>query len=346
MPLTNASCLEPNETKLDKTPSVHDQASGRVSAEAVIQKLKSLSERLQPRIAVERQSEQSGRSFRRHATRERLEHRFVKPVLKFGLQCTALYKVGQRNALELEVKRHELYSEQLPPEFDGFRVLHLSDLHIDSLPGLPKVVAGQLRSIEADLCVMTGDYRFRTEGPCHAAITGMRTVVDSIVSKHGIYATLGNHDPSAIAPALVRMGIRMLVNDAASVTQYGASLQLVGVDDSYDYQCHDLQAAMDSVPEDSSFKILLAHTPDLYAQAAEAGIQLYLCGHTHAGQIRLPFIGSVISNSEAPKAYTSGLWKHGPMYGYTSAGVGCSMLPIRFGCPPEITVFTLRRKAN
>jgi predicted MPP superfamily phosphohydrolase len=170
----------------------------------------------------------------------------------------------------------------------------------------------------------------------------MWTVVSSISCPHGIYATLGNHDPCAIAPALERIGMRILVNDSVTLTGKSNSLQVLGIDDTYDYRCADLPTALDGVPADR-FKILLAHTPDSYAEAADANVRLYLCGHTHAGQVRFPSLGALVSNSDAPKSYTSGLWKHGQMTGYTSSGVGCSMLPIRFGCPPEIAVITLRR---
>jgi predicted MPP superfamily phosphohydrolase len=170
----------------------------------------------------------------------------------------------------------------------------------------------------------------------------METVFAAINSRLQPLAILGNHDPCEMAGALEKLGARVLVNDAAEIRVRDASLWFAGVDDSYDYRCDDLDAALSVVPRDT-FNILLAHTPDLYAKAAAAGMKLYLCGHTHAGQVRLPFIGSVIQNSTAPRAYTHGPWKHGGMDGYTSAGIGCSMLPIRFGCPPEIVVIDLRR---
>ena len=89
--------------------------------------------------------------------------------------------------------------------------------------------------------------------------------------------------------------------------------------------------------------MLLAHTPEIYGEAADAGIQLYLTGHTHAGQICLPWIGPLTLKAACPRAYTSGYWRHRAMQGYTTAGAGCSVLPVRFGCPPEIVVFELGR---
>jgi uncharacterized protein len=137
------------------------------------------------------------------------------------------------------------------------------------------------------------------------------------------------------------MGIQMLINDAVPVPGTDGDIWLIGVDDPYDYRCDDLPGAMSSVPPDS-FKILLAHAPELYQAAESQGIDLYLAGHTHAGQIRFPIIGSVRHNAKCPKAFSHGHWCHGRMQGYTTAGVGCSTLRVRFNCPPEVVLIELR----
>jgi predicted MPP superfamily phosphohydrolase len=301
-----------------------------------------VSEHLERRRAVERRAESTGRTFRRHPERQLLEKYLVKPVLREFLKMTTLYEQGMKNALAPVITRLQLDCPDLPERISRFRILQLSDLHIDSVPGLADVVARTVSRINADLCVLTGDYRFLAEGPCDDAIAGMKQVFRAIRSGHQPLAILGNHDPCEMAPALEQMGARVLLNDAAEIRLRGSSLWFLGVDDSYDYRCDDLDAALSKVPL-GAFQILLAHTPDLYAEAAAADVKLYLCGHTHAGQIRLPRIGSLIQNSDAPRGYTHGSWKHGEMDGYTSAGIGCSMLPVRFGCPPEIVVIDLHR---
>jgi uncharacterized protein len=120
-------------------------------------------------------------------------------------------------------------------------------------------------------------------------------------------------------------------------------LWIIGVDDPHHYGCGDLDGALESVPPDA-FKVLLAHSPEMFDEAAAAGIHLYLCGHTHAGQICLPGIGAPLMNADCPRAFTHGRWRHGGMLGYTSAGVGCSLLPVRYNCPPEITLIELAGK--
>lgn len=302
----------------------------------------SLSPHLQRRLDVERLAERTGKPFRRNPRRSALEKRFVKPALKRFLQATGLYDKGIQNALKPVVTRLQLECPSLPWNVHRFRLLHLSDLHIDCVPGLAEVVAKTVSKIDADLCVLTGDYRFQTSGPCDSAIAGMKVVTAAIRSSYQPLAILGNHDPCEIAPALQDMGLRLLLNESAELRLRGQSLWVAGIDDPYDYRCDDLPAALSRVPADG-FKILLAHTPDLFAQAAAANVKLYLCGHTHAGQIRLPGIGSLIQNADAPRAYTRGYWKHAEMDGYTSAGIGCSMLPVRFDCPPEIVVIDLHR---
>jgi predicted MPP superfamily phosphohydrolase len=299
-----------------------------------------LTARLGRRLHIEQEAERSGKSMRRHPHRLTAERLLIRPLLKAIMIPSGLYALGKRNALRPVIHRVKLEFRNLPSEFDGYRILHLSDLHIDALPDLARVVGNHLQEIDADLCVMTGDYRFEIEGPSAEAWRGMRRVLANISVP--VYATLGNHDSCEMARALEQMGVELLINEAVRLRRGGDSIWLAGTDDPHDYRCADLNAALERVPQ-NAFVVVLAHSPDLYQEASDAGASLYLCGHTHAGQIRLPFIGSVVDNCSAPRAYTHGYWKHGTMHGYTSAGVGCSMVPVRFSCPPEIVVIELRR---
>lgn len=304
----------------------------------------SLSERLQPRVEVEDWMARTGRRLRKKNVLFRHERHTIRPFLKLVLQATGLYERGVRNALSPIVRQIALGFPNLPPQFDGFQLLHLSDLHIDGVDGLSEALATALSDLNPDVCLMTGDYRFEDDGPCHAVYPRMRRVIDSISARHGIFGTLGNHDASEIAYALTAMGVRMLVNEAIEITQGTGSLWLAGLDDDFSYQTDDLPGTLSSVPSDS-FKILLAHSPELYGEAASHGVDLYLCGHTHAGQIRFPKIGSLRNNANCPKEYAAGHWVHDGMHGYTSCGAGCSSLPVRFNCPPEIVLITLRSEA-
>jgi predicted MPP superfamily phosphohydrolase len=266
--------------------------------------------------------------------------RVVRAVLKAALQVTGLYQRGLSNALRPIVRHLRLEFPNLPPSLDGFRILHLSDLHIDGMDGLAETLAERLWLLPVDLCVLTGDYRFEVYGGCEAIYPRMNRIVRSIRARYGIFGILGNHDCADIAIQLEKMGVRMLINEAVQIGPPENRLSVLGIDDPYYYRCHDLVAAGGDVPG-QDFKLLLAHTPELFSEAHEAGIDLYLSGHTHAGQIRLPWLGPLILHAECPQDFTGGPWRYRSMQGFTSAGVGCSLLPVRFGCPPEVVIVEL-----
>jgi len=269
----------------------------------------------------------------------------VAPILRTALRIAGLYGRGTANALRPEVRHRRFAFPDLPEGFDGFRLLHLTDLHIDGVDGLAEIVAESLSALPVDLCVLTGDYRFHTKGPCEAVYSRMRTILGAVRSRHGIVGILGNHDAAEMALELEKQGVRMLINESVEVRDRGASLWILGVDDPHYFGCDDLDAALVNVPA-GAFEVLLAHTPEMYEAAAGAGIRLYLCGHTHGGQVCLPRIGAPLLNARCPRALARGAWQHAGVQGYTSAGIGCSMLPVRYNCPPEIAVIELGRAEN
>jgi predicted MPP superfamily phosphohydrolase len=301
---------------------------------------------LEQRLARRRVMEAAVREGKRkqpHGDSLLLRDHIAAPVLRSALKMAGLYARGIRNALAPVVRHVRFEFKELPNSFDGFRILHLTDLHIDGMDGLAEVIAERLRGLDADLCVVTGDYRFEVDGPCDRVYPRLRTILSAIQARHGVVAILGNHDASEIAVELERLGVRMLINDSVAIARESTCLWVLGVDDPHCYGCGDLDAALATVPA-GAFKVLLAHSPEMWRQASTAGIHLYLCGHTHAGQIRLPGIGAPLMNASCPRPYTQGQWQHGAMLGYTSAGIGCSLLPVRYNCPPEITLIELRRK--
>lgn len=220
--------------------------------------------------------------------------------------------------------------------------MHLSDFHIDGVEGLAESLERMLPEFHPDVCVFTGDYRFEIMGPCKEVYPRMQKVVSSIRAQEGTFAILGNHDAAEIAYGLEEMGVRMLVNESVELRRGNDSIWLAGLDDQFDYRCADLPLALDSVPR-NGFCILLAHDPQLFESAERRGVALYLCGHTHAGQIRLPWLGAVKKNAPVPRSLVQGHWHHKGMQGYTSWGTGSSTIPVRYNCPPEIAILELRR---
>lgn len=266
---------------------------------------------------------------------------FHRTLLQALLRWDWLRARGEQNARNAVLRRLRFTFHDLPPAFCGFTILHLSDIHADGLSGLSEALALRLRDVQVDLCVLTGDYRYRVSGPSHQVYPNMEKILAAINARYGVVGILGNHDAAEKVPALQALGVTMLVNQAHEINHAQASLWLVGLDDPHYYGCDDLPGALRSVPEES-FKILLVHTPELVQEAEASGVHLYLCGHTHGGQICLPFLGPIITGANCARRYVRGAWQHRRMQGYTSAGVGVSVVPVRFFCPPEIGVIELR----
>ena len=137
------------------------------------------------------------------------------------------------------------------------------------------------------------------------------------------------------------MGIRMLLNESEHIERGGQRFYLAGVDDAHFYRADNLEKATAGIPA-NEFSILLSHTPEIYQQAAHADFDLLLSGHTHGGQICLPGGIPITIASVLPRSMGSGRWQYKNMIGYTSVGAGSPVVPVRFNCPPEITLHHLR----
>jgi predicted MPP superfamily phosphohydrolase len=265
--------------------------------------------------------------------------KFLIPIV---IKMACLYGVGRRNANRVEVRRHEITSSLIPKIFDGYAILHLSDLHADISEGAMARIVELVRRLDYDLCVLTGDYRGETYGPFAPALRAMSPLISAI--KGPIYAVLGNHDTLLMVPPLEDMGVRVLLNESVTIHCGEARFHLAGIDDAHFYMVDNIEKAVLDLPHEE-FAILLSHTPEIYRQAAHADFGLTLCGHTHGGQICLPGGIPITLASVLPRKMGRGRWRYGRMIGYTSAGVGTSVTPLRYNCPAEITVHTLRSAA-
>ncbi len=275
---------------------------------------------------------------------------FRQMLALFGqlLRIFGLYERGVRNARNLRLKHLDLAFQDLPAEFDGFRILHLSDLHVDFLPETLDAALELVSGARFDICVLTGDYRKRVSGPFEHILPDFERLVARIggqmPTRGGIYAILGNHDCADMVPAFEGIGIEVLVNESRRIQRGRAQIHLTGTDDVHYYYTEAARAALETAPE--GFKIALVHSAELADVAAEAGFQLYLAGHTHGGQICLPGGKPIITHLSIHRRYASGLWGHGAMVGYTTTGVGVSGLPVRFNTRGEAVLITLTRSAR
>jgi uncharacterized protein len=155
-----------------------------------------------------------------------------------------------------------------------------------------------------------------------------------------VYGVLGNHDTIRLVPGLEEIGIRMLLNECEIVRRDGQSIYLAGIDDAHYYRVDNIEKAASNISQDG-FSILLSHTPEIYRQAAHAGFDFLLSGHTHGGQICLPGSIPITLDSILPRHMGSGAWKYQNMIGYTSVGAGSSIVTVRINCLPEITLHHL-----
>jgi predicted MPP superfamily phosphohydrolase len=264
---------------------------------------------------------------------------FSHTLLEGVLRLSGLYWQGRRNAAKLLLRRNEIVSHRVPKAFDGFRILHLSDLHTDMSQQAMVRLLDLLPGLEYELCVLTGDYRGKTIGPFDLSLAGMARLREAL--KGPVYGVLGNHDTIRMVPDLEGMGIRMLLNECVVTERGGHRIHLAGIDDAHFFRVDNIEKAADAVPHED-FSILLSHTPEIYRQAAHAGFDLLLSGHTHGGQICLPGGIPITLDAALPRSLGSGAWKYRDMAGYTSVGAGSSVVPVRFNCPPEITLHYLR----
>jgi predicted MPP superfamily phosphohydrolase len=262
----------------------------------------------------------------------------VHSLIRNTLKITGLYWRGVRNTERIQVRHNALTLTGLPAAFDGFTILHISDMHVDLNPGAMQRLIELLHDIEYDICVLTGDYRGRTFGCFEEALEGLSRVRAHLGD--AVYGVLGNHDSIRMVPALEDMGIRMLLNESVTIRRTAAHIHLAGIDDAHYFRVDNIEKASAEVPHDE-FSVLLSHTPEIYRLAAHSEFNLLLSGHTHGGQICLPGRIPITLDSDLPRSMGSGPWAYRNLIGYTSVGVGSSIVPVRFNCPPEITLHHL-----
>jgi predicted MPP superfamily phosphohydrolase len=270
----------------------------------------------------------------------RFEHKIdVYAIIRLCLKISGFWSRAERNYFDIQVVQNEVRLPNLPPEFDGYTLLQLSDLHADLHPDFPARVKKVIAPLEYDCVALTGDFRTCTYGDHSGATAATIDIVSEVDAPK--YAILGNHDFLAKVPAMEAAGIQFLLNEHVVLRRGTAELYLIGIDDPNFYQTHCLARALSGVPANAT-KVLLSHAPQTHAVAADAGIDFLMAGHTHGGQICLPGGILLMHDGSAPRRVLSGSWREGTLQGYTSRGTGASGLPVRLNCPAEVTLHTLR----
>jgi predicted MPP superfamily phosphohydrolase len=237
----------------------------------------------------------------------------------------------------------DVYLRDLPGRFENFRITQLTDVHHSRIVGLEQIrrVVRLAQETKPDLFVLTGDYTTtyrRYIEPCAEALA-------TLSAPEGVWAVLGNHDhytdPELTTRALRRNQIAVMNNSNTSLTRGPDAIQLSGIDD-WSWNANDWQRAFAGLKKNLP-TVLLSHQPTVLDLAETQNVSLILSGHTHGGQIDIPFIGAPVRYATREMKYSRGLYKRGDTQLYVSSGTGVIGLPVRFGVRPEIAVFRLKR---
>ena len=248
----------------------------------------------------------------------------------------------------VEVTRHEAWFKTVSPAFDGLVVAHLSDLHIVRYGLRERRVLAMLAEARPGLILITGD--FLETGGDRAAVQQFLKDLRPLRTPFGVWAVLGNHEHTdrlaegreAMRRFFTDADVALLVNEGGRIGRGLDTLTLIGVDDPY--TGHDRLSEALKGMQRTSFAILLSHSPEIFFKADLARFDLVLAGHTHGGQVRLPWFGALWL-PEGSEEYESGWFRGSTASMFVTRGVGTSILPIRFLARPEIALITLRRMA-
>ncbi|MCX6085386.1 MAG: metallophosphoesterase [Caldiserica bacterium] len=249
---------------------------------------------------------------------------------------------------QLGVSRLEVLCSHLPAGFDGLKIAQLSDLHLHGVSRAYRTAIDVIGREHPDLVAITGDLVDRPEetSACISFLSQLRAA-----ARVPVIVVPGNWDHRAfptrqsIAAWHKRLqaetGVRVLANQNLVLRRHGDRMWLVGTDDPY-FGHADLDASFEGVP-DSAFALVLTHAPEVFEELAQRpAARLVLAGHTHGGQVRLPFIGALRVPSRYGTRFAQGLYKLGDTFFYVNAGMGTSHLPVRFLCRPELTFITVK----
>ncbi len=256
----------------------------------------------------------------------------------------ALY-AGGVSRHELRVEEHTLHLDRLPDVFRGMRIVQISDIHYAEYtePFFLRDVVRRVNQLRPDMVLLTGDFVSFSPMPlsfarrhapgCAAILSGIECPLR--------YASLGNHDyvvgADFVAGPLRENGIPVLMNSSVALERGGQRIWLAGLGSA----CTN-DADLNAIPGSTNREpiLLMAHEPDILPDVAKHNVDLMLSGHTHGGQVRIPFLPPLVL-PDLGKIYIEGQFRLGRTQLYVNRGIGAVGLPFRFRCPPEITVLTL-----
>lgn len=265
---------------------------------------------------------------------------FLAGVL--GAGAAFLWFLGRRAASPSAIRSYQrsLTLPRLPPQFDGLRVLHISDTHLTPRCDSTNAIIARAEAARPDLMAVTGDLVSGWRG-----LPLARQLLQRLAQRWPTYVVPGNADRWAdrFSRHVARWhetGAKILVNEGQPLRQDDPSFWIAGVDDPHRFR-DDAGRALAQAPKES-FKLLLAHSPDVIQRPQCLHADLILAGHTHGGQVRLPFIGALVTRTRVSRKWSRGVFRLGGTTLIVTTGAGATRLGVRFWCPPEITLWVLR----
>ena len=266
----------------------------------------------------------------------------IKIIFIFVIAVIAVIYLYWGNT-KIGVTNITVTSDNIPDEFNGFKIVHISDLHNAEFGDGQKYLIDKIEAQDADIIVITGDM-----------IDSRRTDVDKAVelitglgNKIPVYYVTGNHESrvreyNELESKLIENGVNVLKNESVKIEKDGSFINIIGVDDpSFGMSPNDIFHTVSELKTDG-YDVLLSHRPELVETYCESGAELVLCGHAHGGQVRIPFAGGLVARNQGlfPE-YTAGSYKSGSTEMIVSRGLGNSIIPLRVNNPPELVVITL-----
>ena len=188
---------------------------------------------------------------------------------------------------------------------------------------------------------MTGDFRYGFQ-PSLTLAAQLEQLTQTIGKP--CYGVLGNHDALDMVGQIEAAGVQLLINECVELVFGGSRLKIAGVDDHHHFRLANIDKALGTAVADVT--LLLNHSPEQFVEAAMGGVDVYLAGHTHGGQLCLPFGLAPKYNISCTRAVGRGRWSCEQMQGYTSRGIGTTLVDVRFNCPPEIVVHELQASSS
>ena len=273
-------------------------------------------------------------------------------VLNFGVQLLATAALIYGAVIEphqLQLSEFVIFSDRLPAGTDAIKILQITDLHIEKWTKREDKVLEFVKQAAPDLIIISGDYvntSYNEDPETHALV---HTLLKQLKAPFGVFATLGSPPVDLkehVAPIFDDLDIKLLRHDWELVDfGNGRKLAVLGMDCTHHLPTDEARLArlVSRIPTDVP-QLFVFHSPEMMPQATAHGIDLYMCGHTHGGQVRLPIIGPILTSSQLGRQYVMGMYKEWRTHLYVSRGIGLEGMSaprVRFMCPPEMTLMVM-----